>query len=121
VLELLEARGPLSPSELAAATGLTNAALTAVMDRLEQAGLVARRQDPTDRRRLLVDLTASARRAAGETFAGLFRRLDELLGRYSDAELATIVEFLTGARAALLGHAGELRSGKVKDGSGGPG
>jgi len=108
VMELLQGQGPLSPSELAAATRLTNAALTAVVDRLVSGGFVQRRPDPADRRRVLVELTDVARHLAEETFAGLFRRVDGVLARYSDDELAVIVDFLTRTREAFLEHVADL-------------
>ncbi|GEM_PF-5966858 len=47
---------------------------------------------------------------SGKTFAGLFRRLDGVLARYTDDDLAIIVDFLAGARGAILGHVADLRA-----------
>lgn len=43
-------KGAATPSEIAAVTGLTSGAVTALLDRLERQGLIARRQDCVDRR-----------------------------------------------------------------------
>jgi len=47
----------LPATELAEDNVLTSGAMTNRIDRLEQAGLVARQEDPRDRRRVLVSLT----------------------------------------------------------------
>ena len=52
---LLMLEGPQTPSELARRTGISpGGAITAVVDRLEAAGLVHRTRDSVDRRRVLV-------------------------------------------------------------------
>ncbi|HMN61857.1 MAG TPA: MarR family transcriptional regulator, partial [Anaerolinea sp.] len=45
-LRLLFAKGVSTPSELARQTGLTSGATTAMLDRLEKAGLIERRPNP---------------------------------------------------------------------------
>lgn len=59
-LEVIAADGEATAGRLATALGLTTGAVTGVVDRLEQRGLVQRRQDPEDRRRVLVVLGAGA-------------------------------------------------------------
>src|SRR5687768_15782004 len=54
-LDLLTLAGPTTAGQLAAHTGLTTGAMTAVIDRLEHAGYVRRSRDPEDRRRVLVE------------------------------------------------------------------
>src|SRR5579871_4267582 len=44
----------ITPTELMRKTGLTSGAITGVVDRLEAAGFVCRKEDPQDRRRLFV-------------------------------------------------------------------
>jgi DNA-binding MarR family transcriptional regulator len=62
-LQLLdEARGePISPGELAQRLDLSPPAVTALVDRLVEADLVARAPHPTDRRRVQISLTERAR------------------------------------------------------------
>ena len=56
-LNIIENAGGLSASELAAQSGLTNGAVTGVLDRLERAGYARRVADPADRRRVNVEVT----------------------------------------------------------------
>ncbi len=51
----------LSPTRLAEAALITTGGMTSRIDRLEEAGLVERRADPTDRRALLIRLTDAGR------------------------------------------------------------
>ncbi len=69
-LEHLEAAGPLTLRDLGARLALTSGAVTMLADRLERAGWVNRRPHPTDRRSVLLELSA---RAAERTPAGLAR------------------------------------------------
>ena len=54
-LDLLYLAGVTTAGRLASHTGLTTGAMTAVIDRLEDAGFVRRLRDPHDRRRVLVE------------------------------------------------------------------
>lgn len=65
VLAALRRSGPpfqLTPTQLYREMMLTSGAMTNRIDRLEQAGLVARAPDPSDRRGTLVRLTAKGKR-----------------------------------------------------------
>jgi DNA-binding MarR family transcriptional regulator len=53
-------RDVATAGELAAATGLTTGAITAVIDRLERAGYIRRRPDPADRRKVRLRLEPAA-------------------------------------------------------------
>jgi DNA-binding MarR family transcriptional regulator len=63
--------GAVTPTALGAELGLTSGSVTALLDRLERAGHVARVTDPGDRRRRGVALTAEARAAADPIYARL--------------------------------------------------
>jgi len=54
VPDLISMRGQVTAGELALATGLPSGAATALIDRLERGGYVARVADREDRRRVLV-------------------------------------------------------------------
>ena len=56
-LDLLDQRGPMTASTLAAALGLTRSATTTVIDRLQALGYVRRAPSAQDRRQVLVELT----------------------------------------------------------------
>jgi DNA-binding MarR family transcriptional regulator len=72
-LELLEAAGPLTASELAADLRLTSGATTTLIDRLEAADWVERTINPDDRRSVIVRLTDSAA-ATGRALVGAYER-----------------------------------------------
>ena len=78
----------LAPSVLAERIVCTTGAMTKLVDRLERGGLVERAPDPTDRRGVLVGLTAAGRRKARNSArsyrAGCQRVLDRLEARESD-------------------------------------
>jgi len=75
-LNLLEF-GPLPAKALAEQLGLTRPAVTALVDRLEQARHVRRTPDPDDRRSRLVEL----RPAVWRTLATVYRPLGEQVAR----------------------------------------
>src|SRR5436190_18502319 len=81
-LDIIDREGPVTAGRLAQASGLTTAAVTAVIDRLEKAGYARRLSDPADRRRVLVALTQLAR-DRGEAIWGPFAFFREMLGRYT--------------------------------------
>ena len=96
ILSYLQETGPVPAGRLVELTGLTSGAITGVIDRLERAGFVRREHDPRDRRLVLVAPAADAKRDAEveRLFAPLQRALLALSGRYSDAELGTIIDFV---------------------------
>ena len=75
VLGRLDRTGPAGVSDLAAGEGVRPQSMAATVAALADAGLVERRPDPTDGRRVLVDLTPAGR-AALEADRG--RRIDWL-------------------------------------------
>lgn len=60
----LSADGPLTPRELTARMGMTSGTMTALLDRVERAGFITRKDNPLDRRSLLVSTTPAGRHAA---------------------------------------------------------
>jgi DNA-binding MarR family transcriptional regulator len=58
----LWAEDNLAQVELSRRIGIETASSTAVMDQLERRGLIDRRRDPGDRRRMIVTLTAAGRK-----------------------------------------------------------
>jgi MarR family 2-MHQ and catechol resistance regulon transcriptional repressor len=68
VLEAVYHLGPLSQGELARKNLKSSGNLTLVVDNLERRGLVVRRRDPTDRRRVGVRLTPRGEELIAELF-----------------------------------------------------
>jgi DNA-binding MarR family transcriptional regulator len=94
VLGILERVGPMSAGEIAEQSGLANASVTNLIDRLEQKGFVRRVADPADRRRVMVEAIADRLTNARTLFASTRRSLAQLFDRYSDADLSVITDFL---------------------------
>ncbi len=91
-LRLLFLKGIATLSELARQTGLTSGATTAMLDRLEKAGLIERRPNPEDRRgTLIVPAESSAERAAS-WFESARKAQDELVSSYSESDLEIIAD-----------------------------
>lgn len=86
--------GPRTASQLADATGLTRAAITVALDRLEKANIAKRVADPTDRRRTLVEPTGHAREQIARVWAPIEREGRRELAGYSATELQVIVDFM---------------------------
>lgn len=64
VLEILESEGPTIMREIAGSLGMTARNMTAIVDALEECGLVRRTPHPHDRRATVVELTAAGRKEA---------------------------------------------------------
>jgi MarR family transcriptional regulator, lower aerobic nicotinate degradation pathway regulator len=86
VLHHLQQAGPLSQQELGAALRINPSNLVGMLDALEAEGLVVRPRDPADRRRNLVDLTASGRRRLAEAKRAVEAAERDLLAPLSRAE-----------------------------------
>src|SRR6516162_10151499 len=96
VIDLLESTGPMTAGQLADLTGLTTGAITGMLNRLEEAGLVRRDRDPEDGRRVIVRLSEDRERirGLGPIFDLVGKSWEELSSHYDDAQLAFLVEFL---------------------------
>ena len=76
VLVRLHQGGPMSQNHLGRAASMDAATVKGVVGRLEALGLVARRADPADKRRLTVEITPATRCAAGDTVLVVGHRKD---------------------------------------------
>jgi DNA-binding MarR family transcriptional regulator len=110
-LDIVDRRGRVTAGELGREAGLTSGAVTAVLDRLERDGFVRRRQDPDDRRVVVVELTPEARTRANEIYAPLAKQGAAMMERFTDAELAVVHEFLRVGRELSASVADRLSSG----------
>ena len=81
---------------------MTTGAVTGILNRLERAGYVTRRPDPTDRRRVRVAAVPAAVSRVEAVYAGHYKRLMTLFADYSAGELAVITDWFT--RATGLAH-----------------
>ena len=89
-LRLLYLKGIATPSELARYTSLTSGATTAMLDRLERAGMIERRPNPEDRRGTLITPAKSGAERVASWFESARKAQDELISSYSEKELEII-------------------------------
>ena len=109
-LDILESRSGLTAGALALEAGLTSGAVTGVIDRLERAGYVRRVADPTDRRKVKVDVTADFYARADEVWSPLKRDWDEVLARrFTAAQLDDVTAFLRATNDLARRHLERLR------------
>src|SRR6266850_387739 len=94
VLELLLHKGPQPVNEIGRRIGLTSGAITTAVDRLVSCKLVARENDPSDRRARIVRLTARGKEQASKIFAGHKTVMDSAASGLSKVERATLIQLL---------------------------
>ena len=102
-LEHLLSDGPLGPAELAHRLGLTAAAMTTLLDRLETAGHVARGPHPSDRRRLIVSPTEQGKADAYVAIAPFLNELAAAEVDLTPEERAIVSRYLDRVIGALEG------------------
>lgn len=100
--------GALTPGQLAAQLRLTSGGTTAVLQRLERVGYVAREPHPEDRRSTVLRLTPEAERAAGELYAPLVRAIDAAAGDLAGEARESVAAFLRVVAELGEHHADEL-------------
>jgi DNA-binding MarR family transcriptional regulator len=108
-LDLLYDR-PLSAGQLSERSGLSPAAMTTLIDRLERKGYVRRVRDANDRRRVFVELTDLARTSVWEMYGPLEQDGEQLLEGYSDEQLALVRDLLYADRDLTERHHRRIRS-----------
>jgi len=101
VVESLASTGPMTAGQLAELTGLTTGAITGMLNRLEEAGLVQRERDPNDARRVIVRLATDNDqvRGLGSILDLVAKAWEQETARLGDEQIALIVEFLKRSNA----------------------
>src|SRR5262245_29090096 len=90
VLMLLSVGGETRMSDLAQRLGISLSTLSSLVEKLVEADFAQRRDDPRDRRNVLVSLSTQGN-ALLDTFQELgIRHLRDLLSQLDDAELNTV-------------------------------
>jgi DNA-binding MarR family transcriptional regulator len=107
-LDIIDREGPLTAGRLAERAGLTTAAITAVLDRLEEAGYARRVRDAGDRRRVLVEVTPLLRERAAMLWGPQTAWRDELSG-YTNEQLELLRDFHRRGREINERRAAEIR------------
>jgi DNA-binding MarR family transcriptional regulator len=91
VLFRLRNRGPMPSSQLASGLGVTLPTVSSVIDRLAGKGLVDRNDDPSDRRRVIVGVTAAGRETVERVQQGRRARLARALEALEEQEVSALV------------------------------
>lgn len=107
-LDIINMQQGLTAGQLAARLKLTTGAITGVLDRLERAGHARRTHDQEDRRRVVVQPTAEAKRFGSVVFRQLGDELDQLLAGYAEHDRELIDEFLRSVSVLVARRADEL-------------
>lgn len=108
-LDLISLKGVMTAGQLADATGMTTGAVTGILDRLEKGGFARRERDAHDRRKVLVRPRQAVERRIQPHFASLAAAMDELLSRYTDAELELLLDYASRSHAVMVDEIAKLK------------
>lgn len=111
-LAVLERSSAQRISELAASEGVTQPSMTALVNRLEEAGLVERSADPSDGRAVLVSLSAAGRAYRRQRQRAGAERLVHLIEKLPVGERQVLV-----AAGDVLAHLGTLSEREMTGGA----
>ena len=92
-LNIIDNSGPMTAGRLAELSGLTTAAVTSVLDRLERAGYARRVRDQPDRRQVMVEVTPLLAERATPIWGPLGEEARSTLSRMSAEELRALIDF----------------------------
>lgn len=87
-------KGAVQPSEISNMTHVSSARIAATLNSLESKGLITRRIDTIDRRRILVELTPNGKEEAKKHFNIILKKVSEViseLGEYDATEYVRII------------------------------
>lgn len=94
ILYVLWQQDDIPITELAGKTGLAKTTLTSMLDRMEQAGLLTRRYDKADRRRIRIALTEQARSLSSE-YDKVSQAMNEIYyAGFADEEIMDLENYL---------------------------
>jgi DNA-binding MarR family transcriptional regulator len=97
----LSEHGPVGSAELARRLGISTAATTVLVDRLERAGHVERVRNTDDRRRVTLTETSEARAAALRAWLPAIQEIDEVSRSLSEPERAFARDLLSRLTTAM--------------------
>lgn len=117
-LRMLEVNGPSRLSDLAAAQGVSQPAMTQLVTRLEREGYAARGGDASDARVVLVELTQGGLDMLRSRRQARARRMSDLLDALPAADRDQVLGAIPALRLlAGLGQSDPGRSGPPSEGS----
>ena len=100
-LTLLDEQGPMTQHTVGAALRLDPSNVVGLLNELEERGLISRRRDPADRRRHIVEVSATGADELTRTYAQLGLVEDELFKSLTCEQRSTLHELLASAVAGL--------------------
>ena len=115
-LELIGRLGPLTAGRLAEESALTTGAVTFILDRLEEAGMVTRRRDTEDRRRVWVEMVPAAQERLQCLQQPVAEEMRQVAQRFKADELAIVRDFMRQAKEVFERQV----SGAFKEDAGSP-
>ncbi len=104
VLEALLHKGPLTVKQIGEKVLLTSGSMTTAVDRLERRGLVARCDDPTDRRAKIIRLTDAGQELISRAFAEHRAAMEQAVEGFSEADRAELMPLLRRLGKAAAGN-----------------
>jgi len=103
-LQQLQERGPSAQQTLAELAGVDATNIVAVLNSLEDAGLIDRRRDRADRGRAIIALSAQGEERLADLDRALREVDDEILAPLSPAERQSLNDLLTRAVQHIATH-----------------
>lgn len=101
--------GRMSAGELSRATGLSSAATTSMIDRLERKGFVRRIREADDRRQVLVEMTEDGSARLLQLYGPLVEEGATLFARFTRAELESMLDLIKKMQTLVVEHREALR------------
>ncbi len=97
-LDLIGRLGPITAGHLAEEAALTTGAVTFILDRLEAAGMVTRRRDTEDRRRVWVEIVPEAQDRLSDLQRPVADEMRRVSQRFALEELAIVRDYMRQAK-----------------------
>jgi DNA-binding MarR family transcriptional regulator len=97
-LDLIGRLGPLTAGRLAEESGLTTGAVTFILDRLEEAGMVTRRRDTEDRRRVWVEIVPETKERLEDLQQPVAEEMRQVAQHFKAEDLAVVRDFMQQAK-----------------------
>ncbi len=118
VMDILDLTGEASAGQLADLMGLTTGAITRILDRLEEVGLIRRERDPNDGRKVIVRLASGKdeMHKVRSILDSVGEEWDEVTSRYDDEQLAFLLEFLKHSNALSRKELARLQEAPSSEG-----
>ena len=99
--QLVSSTTPLGPVELGYRLGIRSASSTVLVDRLEAAGHLRREPHPSDRRRVVLRASESARAEVRATLTPLLVAISDITARLDTTQATVVLSFLRDVTAAM--------------------